>query len=207
MALALGTENKRQVILVVVLFAFILGFGGWQVYRSFSSPSAPPRPAVPQSPRLNAPAASTSASSVLPAAQKLSNADIDPALHFDLLAQSEDVLYSGAGRNIFSAESVPEPIPAPLATGRNTAQANLPPVPQGPPPPPKPPDIDLKYFGYSQDNGKAFKAFFMHGEDIFMARTGEIVDHRYKIGAIRAVSVEVTDLAFNNTQSIPLTPQ
>ena len=29
MALALGTENKRQVILASVLFAFIFAYGGW----------------------------------------------------------------------------------------------------------------------------------------------------------------------------------
>ena len=34
MALRLGTEKKGQVALVVVLFAFILGYGGWQILRS-----------------------------------------------------------------------------------------------------------------------------------------------------------------------------
>ena len=49
MALALGTENKRQVILVVVLFAVVLGVGGYEFYQlrrpicaaGSSAPAAP----------------------------------------------------------------------------------------------------------------------------------------------------------------------
>jgi hypothetical protein len=195
MALALGTENKRQVILVIVLFAFILGFGGWQLYHAFAGPSAPaPTPAAPATPARSAGGNASATSGA--EAEKLSNADIDPTLHFDKLAQSEDVVYSGTGRHIFSADSAPV-IPVPITNGRQTAK--LPPPPVGPP---QPPAIDLKYFGYSEGTDKVLKAFFAHGDDVFMARTGEIVDHRYKVGAIRPQSVEVTDLAYNHTQTL-----
>jgi hypothetical protein len=204
MALALGTENKRQVIVVIVLFAFILGFGGWLIYRAVSSPSKPASSTPAQAQAPNLPAGATTAQPAGNEAQKLASAGIDPSLHFDKLAEGEDVDYSGTGRNIFSAESAPIPIPKPLAPGRPGPGGGPAVAPNAPPPPPKPPAIDLKYFGYSEDKSKAFKAFFSHGDDIFMARTGDIVDHRYKVGVIHPLSVEVTDLAYNNTQTLAI---
>jgi hypothetical protein len=201
MALALGTENKKQVYLLSVLALCILAIGGWEIYNNFSGPSTPAPTAHVQPPALRTPPGQNGAPGAGADAEKLSNASIDPTLHFAKLEQSEDVRYEGSGRNIFSADSAPA-IPKPIAPARPVPAAV---VQTGPPPPPKPPAIDLKYFGYSQDNDKALKAFFVHGDDIFMAHTGEIVDHRYKVGAIHPMSVEVTDLAYNNTQTLPLT--
>jgi hypothetical protein len=197
MALALGLENKRNVALVIVLFAVLIGVF---FYVFFSGPSAPPTPSA----QTETPSGST-APGKSPAgggeAQRLSNAGIDPSLHFDKLAQSEDVHYEGSGRNIFSSDSVPAFIPTPLKSARNTPTG---PVVALAPAIPKPPDIDIKYFGYEQDQDKSFRAFFVHGDDIFIARSGEIVDHRYKVGAIHPLNVEVTDLAYNNTQTLAL---
>jgi hypothetical protein len=199
MAMQLGTENKRQVYVVVALFVVILGLGGWQLYKAVSGPPAQPRP-VPASDR---PATETASAPAGPEAQKLSNAGIDPSLHFDKLSQSEDVHYAGTGRNVFSAESAPPVhIDAPLKSARNDAPAVIVPAVAAVP---RPPAIDLKYFGYTQAPDKSLQAFFTHGDDIFMARTGEIVDHRYKVGTIKAGSVQITDMAYNNTQTVGLT--
>lgn len=210
MALALGTENKRQVILASVLGVVLLICGVWVYHMFFGSSSPADSGPAPTAPALaNQPASpgtpSNETAGPAPAAsneaQRLTNAGIDPSLHFDKLAESEDVVYSGSGRNIFSAESIPVAIPVPIKSARNTPAPNATPVA---PPVPKPPAIDLRYFGYSQDEHKELKAFFMHGDDIFMAKTGDIVDHRYKIGVIRPLNVEVTDLAYNNTQTIQI---
>jgi hypothetical protein len=211
MALRLGTENKRQVYLLAALVVVILLIGGYELKQTFSSPAAPTRPAAAAVPAVAKPTASRAASPAAsegPQAQKLSNAGINPALHLDRLALTEDVAYRGAGRNIFAGATVMgggalAHIPAPAKGPRPGPVVKLPPPP--PPGPPRPPAIDLKYFGYAQARDKSLQAFFIHGDDIFIARTGEIVNHRYKVDAIYPGSVRVTDLNYNNTQSLPLT--
>jgi hypothetical protein len=196
MALRLGTENKRQVYLVIGLFAVILIIACVEILDTFGHSSPPPvsvTAAPPPTPR--APASATPAID----AQKLSNVGLDPSLRLDKLALNESVVYAGTGRNIFSAESAPVRIETPVASAR--AAAALTPVL---PAVPRPPAIDLKYFGYTQAKDKSLQAYFVRGEDIFMARTGEIVDHRYRIGAIQPTGVQVTDLSYNNTQTLPL---
>jgi len=196
----LGTENKRQVYLLGGLLVVLFGFGGYQIYKMFGGGTSytPPPPAVVQ--YKGAPGSAGAG----PDAQRLSNTGLDPTLHLERLALNESVEYSGTGRNIFSAQSAPV-IEVPLKTARNdTPEVILPPAPQGPPAPPK---IELKYFGYALSQDRSIKAFLVHGDDIFMARMGEIVDHRYRVGNISPGSVQITDLAYNNTQTVPLSAQ
>jgi hypothetical protein len=214
MALELGNASKGKIAVVATLIVLALGGVGYEMYNQFSTPSAPPvRPAEttarPATARENAPAARQGAQQPAEAgdeAKKLTNPGIDPAIHFGLLAQSEDVEYEGTGRNIFSADSAPV-IPKAIAPARPGPGSAPSVVQTGPPPQPKPPAIDLKYFGYSEGKDKSMVAFFVHGDDIFMATTGQIVDHRFKVGAIKPTTVDVTDMSYNNTQTINLTGQ
>jgi hypothetical protein len=211
-----GTEDKKKVAILIGLLVLMIPVAIWELHGNFGGSSAPPpavapppattaqRPATARPSATSAAPPATTATTAGPEAERLSNSDIDPTLHLDKLAQSEDVQYEGTGRNIFSAESAPVKIPQPIAPPRGPN----PTVTTGPPPPPAPPPIDLKYFGYEQARDKSnIKAFLVHGDDIFMARSGEIIDHRYKVGNISPGNIQVTDLAYNNTQTLPLLQQ
>jgi len=74
-------------------------------------------------------------------------------------------------------------------------------VPQGPPPPPP---IDLKFFGYEARKDGTRRAFLLHGDDVFIASVGDVVDHRYRVLNIAPFSVQIEDLPYRNAQPIPL---
>ncbi|MGB6973276.1 MAG: hypothetical protein WBD67_01200 [Terracidiphilus sp.] len=195
MAMALGTQNKRQLALVAGLLVVLVCVAGYELWNNFGGRTAAPVRGTTVHTTATYTIAGTAAG---PEARKLTNEDIDPTLHFDKLAESEDVVYAGTGRNIFSASSAPE-IPQPLKSARNDK-----PSVYVPPALPQPPLIALKYFGYSETPDKHLRAFLVNGDDIFIAMPGEIVDHRYKVNAILPGSVQVTDLGYNDTQTLPL---
>jgi hypothetical protein len=211
MAIKVGTENKRNVIIAAVLFCILIYLGITQIFGGSPTPAptakvVPPR-STPQTTvvRNTTPGTTTAIGQAAPAARKLPGTGLDPALHLERLAQSESIEYAGNGRNIFSADSIPPPqIETPLAAARQNEAANAPPV-YTPPPVPQPPAIDLRYFGYSANKDGKRQAFLLHGEDIFQASAGDIVDHRFKVVAVDLRSVQVTDLSYNNTQTLPLT--
>ena len=193
-----GMEDKRKVMILAGLGVVIAVLAVWELSGLFSSPTSRPI-AITVTPQRGANTVRNAASA--PQAQRVAmNADLDVKLHFDKLAASEDVEYAGTGRNIFSAASEPVVIPQPIAPARDRAKVE-PPVQTGPP---QPPPIDLRYFGFSQGSDKSIRAFLVHGDDIFVAHKGDIVNHRYQIGSISPGSVEITDLSYNFTQTLPL---
>ena len=90
MAISLGTENKRQVYIVIALAVVIVVAGGYELYNSGTSATPAPAacPARRHSPWNNAARECRRTSGAA-----LASNNIDPTLHFDKLAQSEDVVY------------------------------------------------------------------------------------------------------------------
>jgi hypothetical protein len=205
----LGIENKRQVYLLIALFVVIVLVGGYEIFGGSSTPKPPPptvRPVTAQPVGRTMPAPSAATISGGKEAQKLSNTGIDPSLHLDELALSEGVQYRGTGRSIFGSTLLPvsahieKPVSSPRPGAIHPVVKAAPVVPEKP----RPPAIPLKYFGYTQGKDKSIRAFFVHGEDVFIARPGEIINHRYKVDSIQPASVQVTDLSYNNTENLPL---
>jgi hypothetical protein len=188
MAIVLGTENKRQVRLVIGLFVVIAVVAGWEVYNALGTSGGHPaaRPVM-------------AAAHTTGPAHKTSRSRLDPVLRIDELQRTEQIEYSGTGRDVFSPVLAPVVVEKPIASARPD-QVILPvPVVAEPP---KPPSMDLKYLGFAQTKDKTYTALFTHGDDMVAAKTGDIMFHRFRVGVIQPASVQVTDLTHNITQNI-----
>jgi hypothetical protein len=197
MAIKVGAEDKKKVyiasalgaVMLILLVRFL-----WQTFGPSPAPAvAPPPPAVVSAPP------STATPAPGRAATKVGGlAALDPTLHPELMRQAESLAYTGNGRNIFSQFSAPAVIPQPVAAIRQAA------VQTGPPPPPPPPPINLGFYGYATEKSGQKQVFLLHGDDIFIASEGDVVDRRYRVVKISAASVQVEDIPYHNTQNLPL---
>jgi hypothetical protein len=201
MALKLGSEDKKKVIIAsvlgVVVIALLVNVLG-SYFSNGSGPASPP----PTAPVQTAATRSNRATTADHTATRIPGigASLDPTLHPEWMAQAESLEYSGHGRNIFSQFSAPaeiEKVNAPIRPSALVA-----PVAQGPPPPPP---IELKFFGYEAHKDGTRKAFLLHGDDVFIASEGDVVDHRYRVLKIAPFSVQVEDIPYQNAQPLPLT--
>jgi hypothetical protein len=207
MAIKVGTEDKKKVylaaglggVMLILLIRFL-----WQTFGpSPTAPAAPPAVVTVTRPATT-PGETSQANTVGPAygghqAAKVSGlAALDPTLHPEIMRQAESLQYTGHGRNIFSQFSAPPVIPKPIASIRQAA------VNTGPPPPPPPPPINLGFYGYAAERTGQKQVFLLKGDDIFIASEGDVVDRRYRVVKINPVSVQVEDIPYHNTQTLPL---
>lgn len=207
MALKVGTEDKKKVylaaglggVMLILLIRFL-----WQTFGP--SPEAPPAPTpaitvtrpATTSGEPSQENVATPAYGGRPAAKVSGLAALDPTLHPEVMKQAESLEYTGHGRNIFSQFSAPPVIPKPIAPIRQAA------VDTGPPPPPPPPPINLGFYGYAAEKTGQKQVFLLKGDDIFIASEGDVVDRRYRVVKINSVSVQVEDIPYHNTQTLPL---
>ncbi len=220
-----GAENRKKTItagalgavaLCCVLYAYNALFGG-----SSPPPSASVTPATSTGAEGSRTAGRTSQASgetnsngvgigaaAGVAAQKMAStsASLDPTLDESAMLRTENLVYAGTGRNIFSASytapTVALPGNVPSARPRSTAPVYTP-----PPGPPPPPPINLKFFGTETRPNGLRQVFLLGGDDVYLASQGDIVARKYKILSISANSIQVQDLVNNNTQTLSLQTQ
>ena len=223
-----GAENRKKTVMLGVLGAVALSGILYNLFALFGGPSTPPPTVAPLS---NAPAPLTATSSAgrtggapgainngpgaptaMPGvnAQKLATAasSLDPTLDQAAMLRTESLVYSGSGRNIFSATytapapAIPRNVP-PARPGLGSTR----PGPPMPPPPPPTQQIPLKFFGTAQHTHGPRQVFLLSGDDVYLASQGDVVDKRYKVVQIMPYGVQVTDLELNVTQMLPMQQQ
>jgi len=209
-----GAENRKKTIiagvmgmigLICLVYIYNVLFGG--------SDTPPPTTSTPVV--ATAPASNSSSQNAKPSmpggsapgvdAIKLAStsSSLDPTLDEAAMLRTESLVYSGTGRNIFSATYTPPPAEVVKPKFNPRPLPPPPPVVQGPPPIPPPPPINLKFFGTANRKSGKLQAFLLQGEDVYLAQEGDIVARKYKIVSISANSIQVTDLQNNNTQTLP----
>lgn len=200
----LGIENKKQVMVAATLgVVALLLFAYWFLPSSSTIASTSQATSLtdPHGPATHSGAHHVSGSGS--GKKERPAPSLDPTLHLQLLASTEQIKYDGSGRNIFvsQADAV---IPIPQSNGttdKSKAEAVMQIQPQAPPPP-----IPLKFFGFANRPGELKKVFLSKGDDVFIAGEGEIIDRRYKVVRISATAVEIQDLVGSGPpQSIQLT--
>jgi hypothetical protein len=138
---------------------------------------------------------------------------IDPTLRLDVLAKLQGIELDGVKRSLFDfskppAPKLPEPkiLPEELAAIRKKQQEAAAKLAKKTTSKPPPPPINLKFYGFISGAETARKrAFFLDGEDIFVAAEGEIIKKgRYKIVKIGVNSAVVEDTQHDHQQTLKL---
>lgn len=225
----LGAEPKK-----VAILAGLLAVAAYLFYSNYSTPEAPratPAPStsarapvppeVPgdarisrETPRQGRPEFRPSLKPRRPE-DRLDPATADPSLRLDLLARLQQVKFTGGMRSLFEFSQAPPPAPssAPVEKilPKTEARKFVGPMPPPPPAPstpavkPQAPPIPLRFFGYATAaRGGSRRAFFLEGEDIYVASEGELVKKRYKVIRIGVTSVVMEDTQFQAQQTLPL---
>lgn len=227
--MTLGADRRKVILLggLAVLAAYLL-------YSNFSADEPPPR--APRTQPIASAAKANGLAAKLPVVrprmarsanrefrpslkprpdeEALDPMKIDPTLRLDLLAKLKNVQADRVERSLFdfSAEPPKEPEPkiVPKDVAQAKAEAEAPKIPEDLPKPvkPPPPPINLKFYGFiSPADAPVKRAFFLDGEEIFVAGEGDVIRKKYKIVRIGVNSAVVEDTEHQHQQTLALVEQ
>jgi hypothetical protein len=235
--MTIGTNNKKQLIFLVVLVVIMAYFLYTNVLSGPSTPTPSQRSSAPLAGVSPTAVPSVTGSPAVPSSRRAGSHDtgdewhpvyldpnpakrpdvskIDPTLRLDLFAKVQSVDLAGGARNLFQFSAAPPKVETAAAKPAGEEPRvwvfvgpKQPPPPQPPPPPPPPPPITLKFYGFSLSKDSGKRvAYLLDGEDIFLASEGETLKRKYKILRIQANSILVEDLDAKRQQSVPLTEE
>lgn len=152
-------------------------------------------------------------------------AKVDPILKLAMLEKLRKVGIEGGSRSLFDFSGAPAPnapkpevakvkpiLPGPKpfigpvdTQGAQQRAAAAAAAAAASAPKPPPPPIPLKFYGFTNVVRQGQKrAFFLEGEDIFVAGEGEMIKNRYKVVRIGVNSAVVEDTSNKNQQTLPL---
>lgn len=138
---------------------------------------------------------------------------VNPTLSLDLLAKVKKVSIEGGGRSLFDFSVAPAAKAAEIAKVKPIIPGQTqvafvgpvkPPPPAPPAPAPPPPPIPLKFYGFNTLKQGSKRAFFLEGDDIFVAGEGDLIKNRYKVVRIGVNSAVVEDTTNKHEQTLPL---
>ena len=142
---------------------------------------------------------------------------IDPTPHLELITKLRATAFEGGARSLFDFGAAPAPTlppkvnpinpasPSPASTTPAAAGNGGAPGPAASPAKPAAPPIPLKFYGYVNGSvGGVRQAFFLQGDEIFVAAENDVIQNRYKVIRIGVNSAVIEDTTNSDRQTIPL---
>ena len=173
--------NQKKQLIVLVVLLLTAGFI-WFLYFNNSKPVV--------------------TADARPATQNYQPIGVDnPQLHKDGVEKARKTEYKSSGRNIFSRELPPPPVPP-----RHIDAVPSVPKVDLPPPPPTVAPLPAKFFGFGTiPNGTAKVAFLSGAEgDIYVLKEGELLLNRFRILRIGNTSLEYEEVSTGLRGTAPL---
>lgn len=185
----LDPKQKKQAIVAASLLGVIVVLGLWDLRGTGTTSAHTVQSrvdvATPHAKLKNA----ASSSSALPTSFHL---------RLDELARAESIEYSANTHNLFNSAPV-TPIEAPIASPRPAPVTIPTPVVKEAP---AKPSFDIKYAGYAVSEPGKMDGLFMRGDDLSVARAGDIIFHRFRVVSIQPNGAQLTDMVSNQTQPV-----